>query len=214
MQVCIFLLGSNIQVSSAGQFHPQDKETVVKFRIAAMLAGLLAISAAGVTLARTQTSQAPPDDVLVTAHIPHDYTPYEKLILKNVSQFHKNFNAREFEKNGELVADNLRVNSLGTTVVGRAAFVSRIGRFVGPFPDVKIDDQIILVDGNSAVTRFTITGTQKGDLQTPEGVIPATGKTIHVDGIELFTFDKEGKLTDLVTTENLAQLIQQLKATN
>ena len=64
------------------------------------------------------------------------------------------------------------------------------------------------------MTRFTITGTQKGDLQTPEGVIPATGKTIHVDGIELFTFDKEGKLTDLVTTENLAQLIQQLKATN
>jgi hypothetical protein len=62
--------------------------------------------------------------------------------------------------------------------------------------------------------RFVITGTQKGDLPTPEGVIPATGKSIHVDGIEYFTFDKDGKLTDLVTVENLGQLIEQLKAPN
>jgi hypothetical protein len=79
---------------------------------------------------------------------------------------------------------------------------------------VKLDDQIIIVDGNSAVIRFVITGTQKGDLKTPEGVIPATSKPIHVDGIEFFTFNKEGKLTDLVTVENLGQLVQQLKSPN
>ena len=186
----------------------------MKFKIAAMLAGILAISASGVGLMRTQTSQPPQDDVVVTAHVAHEYTPYEKLIFKNVSQFHKNFNAREFEKNGDLVADNLRVNSNGTELHGREAFVSRIGRFVGPFPDVKIDDQIIVVDGNAAAIRFVITGTQKGDLPTPEGVIPATGKSIHVDGIEYFTFDKDGKLTDLVTVENLGQLMKQLKAPN
>jgi steroid delta-isomerase-like uncharacterized protein len=204
----------------------------VKLKMALIPAAALVLFGAGIGLARTAFAgdgdshengkriaelSAPAvaaDDVVVTAHVPHEYTPYEKLILKNVSQFHKNFNAREFDKNGDLVADNLRVNSLGTTVTGRAAFVARIRRFVGPFPDVKINDQIILVDGNSAITRFTITGTQKGDLQTPEGVIPATGKQIHIDGIELFTFDKDGKLTDLVTCENQAQLIQQLKAPN
>jgi predicted ester cyclase len=160
------------------------------------------VQAAGI--AAGETTPAP-------KHIAHEYTPYEKLILKNVSQFHKNFNAREFEKNGDLVADNLEVDSNGTELHGRAAFVDRIGRFVVPFPDVKIDDQIILVDGNTAAIRFVITGTQRGDLQTPEGVIPATNRSIHVDGTEIFTFDKEGKLTHLVTVENLAQLLQQIK---
>src|SRR5450432_2329584 len=133
------------------------------------------VQAAGI--AAGETTPAP-------KHIAHEYTPYEKLILKNVSQFHKNFNAREFEKNGDLVADNLEVDSNGTELHGRAAFVDRIGRFVVPFPDVKIDDQIILVDGNTAAIRFVITGTQRGDLQTPEGVIPATNRSIHVDGTE------------------------------
>lgn len=150
-------------------------------------------------------------DTAAPKHIAHEYTPYENLVLKNVSQFHKNFNAREFEKNGDLVADNLEVDSNGTELHGRAAFVSRIGRFVVPFPDVKIDDQIILVDGNTAAIRFVITGTQRGDLQTAEGVIPATNRSIRVDGTEIFTFDKEGKLTHLVTVENLTQLLQQLK---
>jgi steroid delta-isomerase-like uncharacterized protein len=186
----------------------------MKFKTAFLSAAVLAFSFAGLGLATTRLVHSPQDDAVVTTHVGHEYTPYEKLILKNVSQFHKNFNARQFEKNGDLVADSLRVDSNGTPLQGRAAFVSRIGRFVGPFPDVKIDDQIIVVDGNCAVIRFVITGTQKGDLQTPEGVIPATNKSIHVDGIEFFTFDKEGKLTDLVTVENLGQLIQQLKAQN
>jgi hypothetical protein len=140
-----------------------------------------------------------------------EYSEYEKKILKNASQFHKNFDARKFEDNGELVADNLHVNSNGAEVNGRAAFVSRIGRFVGPFPDVQITDLSILVDGNKAAIRFVITGTQKGDLQTPDGVLPATNRAIKVDGAEFFTFDEAGKLTDLVTIENLAQLMDQLK---
>lgn len=174
---------------------------------------LLAIPVAAALLvgvaspASVQTTDEP-------THTPHAYTDYEKLVLKNVSTFHKNFNAREFSKNGDLVADDLIVQSNGTEIRGRDAFVQRIARFVGPFPDVKINDLNIVVDGNQAVIRFTITGTQKGPLETPNGTIPATGKSIKIDGIEYFTFNKEGKVTYLVTCENLAQLVQQLKSQN
>jgi hypothetical protein len=81
-----------------GTIQPQDQETNVKFKISAILVGVLAISAAGVGLARARASQLEQNDVIVTTHVHHAYTPYEKLIYKNVSQFHKNFNAREFEK--------------------------------------------------------------------------------------------------------------------
>ena len=145
------------------------------------------------------------------AATPHEYSDYEKLILNNVSQFHVTFNAHDFVKNGELVADNLHVNSNGVELNGRAAFVERIGRFVQPFPDVQIHDVVTIVDGNRAAVRYVITGTQDGDLQTPEGVIHATHKHVNVDGSEFFTFDENGKLVDLVTIERLDQLFQQLK---
>jgi predicted ester cyclase len=103
------------------------------------------------------------------------------------------------------------VNSNGTEFIGRDAFVARIARFVGPFPDVQITDLTTVVDGHTAAIRFVITGTQKGDFPTPEGVISATGRSIKVDGAEFFTFDDEGKLADLVTVENFGQLRDQLK---
>ena len=179
-----------------------------KFVIALMIGTLLSSGACFAQAGAAQDASAAP------THTPHQYSTYEKLVLNNVSQFHKNFNNRDFNKNGDLVTVNLRVNSNGTEVNGRAAFVSRIGRFVGPFPDVKITDLTTVVDGNTAAIRFIITGTQKGDLPTPEGIIAATNKSIRVDGTEFFTFDKEGKLTDLVTVENLSQLVHQLKSTN
>jgi predicted ester cyclase len=157
-------------------------------------------------------AQANPVDS-IPAHQPHHYTAYEELVLKNASQFHKNFNNREFEKNGDLVSENVQVLSNGTEISGREAFVKRIARFAGPFPDVQIKDLKIVVDGNMAAIRFVITGTQKGDLPTPEGVLPATNRSIKVDGAEFFTFNKEGKLIYLVTIENLAQLMEQLRGT-
>jgi predicted ester cyclase len=207
-----------VQHKSGGK----KKGESMKISEAAISVALGALLTVGVGVAHTKSisgrnirlAVAGADDAATPVHTSHQYSPYEQLVFKNVSQFHKNFNARQFEKNGDLVADDLRVNSNGTELHGREAFVSRIGRFVEPFPDVKLDDQIILVDGNMAAIRFVITGTQKGDLKTPEGVIHATNRPIHVDGTEFFTFNKEGKLTDLVTVENFTQLFQQLKATN
>jgi hypothetical protein len=102
------------------------------------------------------------------------------------------------------VAEDLHVNSNGVEFTGRDAFLKRIARFVGPFPDVKIDDLFTIADGNKAAVRFVITGTQKGDFQTPEGVIHATNGPIKIDGIEFFTFNKDGKLVDLLTVENIS----------
>jgi len=149
---------------------------------------------------------------MASGHKKHEYNSYEKLVYENVSQFHKNFNAREFVKNGDLVTENIHVDSKGTPVDGREAFVNRIQRFVVPFPDVHLEDRDIVVDGNMAAVYFEITGTQKGDLDTGEGVIAATNKPIHVAGAEFFTFDEKGKVTNLVTVENLGQLLHELKA--
>ena len=141
----------------------------------------------------------------------HDYTKYEKMVLKNVSEFHKNFSNHEFSKNGGLVSDNIHYNSSGTQVNGRDAFIKDITALAAPFPDAKITDLVTIVDGNTAVTRYVFTGTHKGDLETPTGVITATGRQVKVDGIEIFTFDKHGKVTDIVAVDNINQLLMQIQ---
>lgn len=149
-----------------------------------------------------------------TVHAPHAYSKYEKLVLQNVTQFHKNFDNHEWDKNGPLVTDDIHVNSNGTELNGREQFIKRIARFAGPFPDVNIADLDTIVDGNKAAIRFVITGTHKGDLPTPDGVLPATNRKISVDGIEYFTFDKSGKLIDLLSVEDLAGMMRQLTGKN
>lgn len=144
--------------------------------------------------------------------MPHAYTTYETLVFNNVTQFHKNFDNHEWDKNGPLVADDLHANSNGTELSGRGEFIKRIARFVVPFPDVKITDLETVADGNKAAIRFVITGTQTGDLPTPNGVLHATNRKIKVDGIEYFTFNNEGKLVDLLTVEDLAGMMRQLTA--
>jgi len=150
---------------------------------------------------------APP----VPSHEAHAYSAEEARLRETVSQFHKNFNERSFDKNGALVADGLHVNSNGVESTGRDTFVKQIARFVVPFPDVRITDLVTTVDGNVATIRFLITGTHQGDLETPEGVVHATGKPIMVEGIEFFTFARDGKLIDLLTVENLGKLMKQIK---
>ena len=145
-------------------------------------------------------------------HKSHVYTPYERLILKNVMVFHKNFDDHEFEKNKAFVISDLHVISNGREFRGADEYVKSIARFVGPFPDVKITDLSTVVDGNVAAVRFVITGTHKGDFATPEGVLHATNKPVKIDGIEYMTFNRDGQLTDLLTVEDVASLLRQLKA--
>jgi predicted ester cyclase len=152
----------------------------------------------------------PPEDVPPTHHH-HAYTSYERMILANVSMFHKNFNAHDFDKNGQLVVDDICVHSNGTELRGREAFVSRIKRYLVPFPDLTINDLMTIVDGNRAAIRYVMIGTHTGDLATPEGVIGATQRKIAVDGSEWFTFDMDGKLIDLVTIVRNDQLMMQLR---
>ncbi|HAV1831852.1 TPA: nuclear transport factor 2 family protein [Enterobacter hormaechei subsp. steigerwaltii] len=142
----------------------------------------------------------------------HNYSAYESLVLNNASMFHKNFSSHEFAKNGELVTPDIHWYKNGETFNGREDFIKGISGFVGIFPDVKIRDIFTTVDGNTVTVRYVITGTQSNDFNSPWGMIKATNKVVHIDGIEIMTFNKKGKLENLTTIEDLDQMREQLTA--
>lgn len=142
--------------------------------------------------------------------VAHNYSATEQANLKTTAEFHKNFSAHNFDGNGPLVAKNIHVRSNGVEFFGREKFVERIKRFTQYFPDVAIQDFATFADGNTTIIRIQITGTLKTDFPGPYGVIKANGQKIKVEGVEIFTFDKEGKVSDLVTVERGDQLLAQI----
>ncbi|MCH5598891.1 nuclear transport factor 2 family protein [Niabella ginsengisoli] len=81
---------------------------------------------------------------------------------KNGAQFHINFSAGEFDKNGQLVTEDIYVNSNNAILVGRDNFVTRIKRYDGPFPGMHLTDRIVIVEDNIAAVHYILQGEQKG----------------------------------------------------
>jgi steroid delta-isomerase-like uncharacterized protein len=56
------------------------------------------------------------------------------------------------------------------------------------FPDMHMDPEQVLVDGDTAVARVRATGTHQGDLMG----IPATGRSVDVQLIDITRFGDDG----------------------
>lgn len=133
----------------------------------------------------------------------------EGLFRKNAPQFHRNFSAGQFAKNGALVTPDVDVESNNVKLVGRDAFVKRIERYSVPFPGLQLRDRVIIVDGNVASVNYFLQGEHKG----PYGALPATGHKIEAMSGEVFEFDPHGLMKKLITITELDQVEAAIKGT-
>jgi predicted ester cyclase len=132
---------------------------------------------------------------------------YTKLVRENGTAFHKNFSAGAFDKNGLLVTEDIYVNSNNTIFAGRDNFVTRIKRYDGPFPGLKLSDRIVIVEGNIAAVHYLLQGEQKGKY----GDLEPTGNKVEAMSAEFFTMDENGLMKDLLTITQLDKLKAQIK---
>ena len=90
------------------------------------------------------------------------------------------------EKNWDKVRSSLTPDfvydevSTGRKAKGPDATIQLWQGWAQTFPDSKARFDNVLVSGNSVVLEVTWTGTHKGQLQTPNGAIEATGKSIDI----------------------------------
>jgi steroid delta-isomerase-like uncharacterized protein len=74
------------------------------------------------------------------------------------------------------------------------------------FPDLKMELQDAVVDGDKAVARVRATGTHQGEF---EG-IPATGKSIDVLCFDMFRFDGAGLVSEHWGLTDTMAMMQQM----
>jgi steroid delta-isomerase-like uncharacterized protein len=79
--------------------------------------------------------------------------------------------------------------SLGTAVVGIAAFKQYVDRIRSAFPDFHNHIEELIEEGDKVAARLTYTGTHRGELFG----FPGTGRKITYEGLAVFAC-KEGKI--------------------
>ena len=87
-------------------------------------------------------------------------------------------------------------------VAGATALVST---YRGAFPDVRFSIEAQVEEGDTVVTRWSATGTHTAPLNQ----IPATGKSVHITGINVKKF-KEGKTIEEWANFDMMGLLRQI----
>src|SRR6267378_6325967 len=62
--------------------------------------------------------------------------------------------------------------------------------FITAFPDARADAKNIFAQGNHVIVEGVFTGTHNGTLKTPMGEVPATGKKVKGEYVQIFEVDR------------------------
>jgi steroid delta-isomerase-like uncharacterized protein len=87
---------------------------------------------------------------------------------------------------------------------GRDGFRQYVSNYRAAFPDVHVDIEDQIAEGNKVVTRITIRGTHEGTFMG----IPATGKKIQVAAIVIVRFDGGRNMESWVEQDRLGMMQQ------
>jgi steroid delta-isomerase-like uncharacterized protein len=81
------------------------------------------------------------------------------------------------------------------------------------FPDLRFEVHEMLAEGNVVACRSTMTGTHEAPLEIgPMGGLPVSGARIEVPHMHFFSYDENGRVTDLWHVWNTLMLARQLGA--
>jgi steroid delta-isomerase-like uncharacterized protein len=123
--------------------------------------------------------------------------------------FLEQINAGDVNAAAELLADNFVehevVPGLEPNKEGTRQF---FGMMITAFPDLRLDAQDILTSGDKVVARLRVTGTNKGEFMG----MPATGKSINVQAIDIVRFGNDGLAAEHWGVMDMMSIMQQLGA--
>lgn len=105
----------------------------------------------------------------------------------------------------ELIAEDYAQHSVFGIPNGREAFKQFFMGFASAVPDAQFVVEDVIAEGDKVVSRFTVTGTQKGALLG----IPPTEKKFTMRGIDIFRL-KDGKIVEHWDAVDQLGMLQQL----
>ena len=135
-----------------------------------------------------------------------------KMMIKDImDEYMGAFNARKWDELGAMIDDNVTVNWNGETGGGKSALMQQLKKYLLAFPDLTLQPDRNVADGDRGAIAYTMQGKQAAALSLNGTTLPAVGKTIMVREAEYFQFNNEGKITSVIAVSNSNDFITQLK---
>jgi predicted ester cyclase len=103
----------------------------------------------------------------------------------------KAFNAHDLEAVARDAAPEVELTSPGDIKVkGPQAIKEYNQNWVNAFPDARVEAKQIFSQGSTVIVEGVFTGTHDGTLKTPMGDVPATGRKVKGDFVQIFEVDR------------------------
>jgi steroid delta-isomerase-like uncharacterized protein len=132
-------------------------------------------------------------------------TAQNKALIERL--FTEAINNRNFQVLSELLAPGFVNHSMPMPQPGPEGFKAVIDGFIGAFPDMQINLERIIGEGDLVVTAGHWTGTHKGNFMG----IPATNKKVNIGFMDIWKIENEKAVANWVQMDNLG-IMQQLGA--
>ncbi len=103
----------------------------------------------------------------------------------------KAFNAHDLESVARDSAPDILLTAPGgIKVQGTQAVKEYNQNWIKAFPDARIENKKLIVQGNTVVVEGVFSGTHAGPLKTPMGEVAATGRKLKGEFIQVFEIDR------------------------
>lgn len=122
---------------------------------------------------------------------------YERISAGDISGF------------GDLVADDfVEHEELPGLAANKAGALQYFELLLSAFPDLRMDVEDLIVDGDKAVARVRANATHDGEFMG----IPPTGKRVDIQLVDIMRFDGDGLVCEHWGVADMFSLMQQLGA--
>jgi predicted ester cyclase len=119
------------------------------------------------------------------------------------------FNAHDIDRFANLMTDDVEFRAPGVSGRGKVACAAFYKTWLDAFPDGHVDVRKAELSEGFAVEEGSFSGTHKGVLKSPSGDIPATGRSVEVDYIQVIRFHGDKHASFNLSFDRL-QLLEQL----
>jgi predicted ester cyclase len=108
-----------------------------------------------------------------------------------VERTYKAINAHDLEAAARDSAPDAVLTAPGDmTVKGPQGIKEYNQNWITAFPDARLETKNIFAQGNQVVVEAVFVGTHNGTLKTPMGDVPATGRKVRGDYVQVFEVDR------------------------
>jgi steroid delta-isomerase-like uncharacterized protein len=122
-----------------------------------------------------------------------------------IEQLHERINAHDLEACRPLFADDARVVTAQGRVLGLEGFGALVQDTLAAFPDLRVEVERWVEDGETVVTEEVMCGTHDGDFAG----LKATGRAIRLP-MAIVHRVVDGKIVERVTYHDTAGVLRQL----